>query len=83
MPSAAASGRSGRWASTAPNAAIWRTRFGPECLACHALRLPAIRKAVAKADAGGPFVSDADATRYLDALARGANPKPPKTFRTR
>ena len=42
-----------------------------------------IRKALEKADAGGPFVSDAEAARDLDALARGENPKPPKTFRTR
>jgi predicted transcriptional regulator len=42
-----------------------------------------IRKAVEKADAGGPFVRDEDATRYLDALAAGHNPKPPKAFRTR
>jgi hypothetical protein len=43
MPGAAASGRSGRGASTAPNAAIWKTRFGLECLARHAAvleRLP-------------------------------------------
>jgi RHH-type transcriptional regulator, rel operon repressor / antitoxin RelB len=41
------------------------------------------RKAVEKADAGGPFVRDDDATRYLDALARGENLKPPKAFRAR
>jgi predicted transcriptional regulator len=41
------------------------------------------RKAVEKADAGGPFVRDDDATRYLDGLARGQNPKPPKTFTAR
>jgi hypothetical protein len=40
-------------------------------------------KAVEKADAGGPFVKSEDATRYLDALARGDNPKPPRTFRAR
>lgn len=39
------------------------------------------RKAVEKADTGGPFVRDADATRYLDALARGEKPKPPKASR--
>ena len=38
---------------------------------------------VEKADAGGPFVSNGDATRYLDALSRGENPDPPKTFRMR
>jgi RHH-type rel operon transcriptional repressor/antitoxin RelB len=54
-----------------------------EYVDANAWQIEEIRKAVAKADAGGPFVSDADATRYLDALARGANPKPPKTFRTR
>ena len=37
----------------------------------HASPVQAIREAVAKADAGGPFVSDEDATRYLDAPARG------------
>ena len=41
-----------------------------------------IGKAVRKADAG-PFVSNEDATRYLDELARGEAPKPPRTFRTR
>jgi hypothetical protein len=38
---------------------------------------------VEKADAGGPFVSDEDAARYLDALARGEKPKLPRTFRAR
>jgi hypothetical protein len=28
-------------------------------------------------------VSDEDATRYLDALARGENPKPPKAVKAR
>jgi RHH-type transcriptional regulator, rel operon repressor / antitoxin RelB len=42
-----------------------------------------IGKAVEKADAGGPFVRDEDARRYLDALARGESPKRPKTFRAR
>ena len=46
-------------------------------------QLEAIRKAVEKADAGGPFVSDQDATRYLDALAAGKDPQPPMTFRAR
>lgn len=54
-----------------------------EYVDANAWQVEEIRKAVEKADAGGPFVSHADATRYLDALARGDNPKPPKTFRTR
>ena len=49
----------------------------------NAWQIEEIGKAVRKADAGGPFVSDEDATRYLDALARGENPKPPRTFRAR
>lgn len=47
----------------------------------NAWQVEEIRKAVQKADAGGPFVSEEDAARYLDALARGENPKPPRTFR--
>jgi predicted transcriptional regulator len=54
-----------------------------EYVDANAWQIAEIRKAVRKADAGGPFVSDEDATRYLDALARGENPKPPKTFRSR
>ena len=46
-------------------------------------QLEAIRRAVEKADAGGPFVRDQDATRYLDALAAGEDPEPPRTFRAR
>jgi RHH-type transcriptional regulator, rel operon repressor / antitoxin RelB len=49
----------------------------------NAWQIEAIRKAICKADAGGPFVSDEDATRYLDAPARGENPEPPRTFRAR
>ncbi len=49
----------------------------------NAWQVEAIGKAVDKADGGGPFVTDEEATRYLDALARGQNPKPPKTFKTR
>jgi RHH-type rel operon transcriptional repressor/antitoxin RelB len=49
----------------------------------NAWQVEEIRKAVQKADAGGPFVSEEDATRYLDALARGEDPKPPRTFRAR
>jgi predicted transcriptional regulator len=54
-----------------------------EYVDANAWQIAEIRKAVRKADAGGPFVSDEDATRYLDALGRGENPKPPKTFRSR
>ena len=54
-----------------------------EYVDANAWQIEEIRKAVQKADAGGPFVSDEDATRYLDALARGENPKPPRTFRAR
>jgi RHH-type rel operon transcriptional repressor/antitoxin RelB len=49
----------------------------------NAWQVEEIGKAVEKADAGGPFVRDDDATRYLDALARGEDPKPPRTFRAR
>ena len=54
-----------------------------EYVDANAWQVEAIRKAVEKADAGGPFVSDEDVTRYLEALARGEHPDPPKTFRTR
>jgi RHH-type transcriptional regulator, rel operon repressor / antitoxin RelB len=54
-----------------------------EYVDANAWQIEEIRKAVQKADAGGPFVSDDDATRYLDALAGGENPKPPRTFRAR
>ena len=36
----------------------------------NAWQVEQIGKAAAKADPGGPFVRDEDATRYLDALAR-------------
>jgi RHH-type transcriptional regulator, rel operon repressor / antitoxin RelB len=49
----------------------------------NAWQVEQIRKAVEKADAGGPFVTDEDAGRYLEALARGEKPEPPKTFRAR
>jgi predicted transcriptional regulator len=49
----------------------------------NAWQVEEIGKAVDKADGGGPFVTGEEATRYLDALAGGRNPKPPKTFRTR
>jgi predicted transcriptional regulator len=54
-----------------------------EYVDANAWQIEEIRKAVQKADAGGPFVSDEDATRYLDALARGENPKAPRTFKAR
>jgi RHH-type transcriptional regulator, rel operon repressor / antitoxin RelB len=54
-----------------------------EYVDAQAWQVEAIREAVEKADAGGPFISDEDVGRYLDALARGENPAPPKTFRTR
>ena len=49
----------------------------------NAWQVEEIRKAVEKADTGGPFVSDEEATRYLGALARGEDPAPPRAFRTR
>jgi RHH-type rel operon transcriptional repressor/antitoxin RelB len=49
----------------------------------NAWQVEEIRNAIEKADAGGPFVSEEDATRYLDALAQGETPKPPRTFRAR
>ena len=54
-----------------------------EYLGVNAWQIEEIGKAVEKADAGGPFVTDEDATCYLDALARGENPEPPKTFKAR
>jgi predicted transcriptional regulator len=52
-------------------------------VALNAWQVEEIRKAVGKADAGGLFVTDEEAGRYLDALARGEDPAPPRTFRTR
>jgi predicted transcriptional regulator len=52
-----------------------------EYVDANAWQVEEIRKAAEKADAGGPFVRDDDAARYLDALVRGENPKAPKTFR--
>ena len=49
----------------------------------NAWQVEEIGRAVEKADTGGPFVRDEDATRYLDALAQGENPKRPRTFRAR
>ena len=49
----------------------------------NAWQVEEIRKAVEKADAGGPFVRHEDVTAYFEALARGEDPAPPPTFRTR
>jgi RHH-type transcriptional regulator, rel operon repressor / antitoxin RelB len=49
----------------------------------NAWQVEEIAKAVEKADAGGPFVRDEDASRYLDSLAEGETPAQPKTFRAR
>ena len=54
-----------------------------EYLAANAWQIEETGKAVAKADAGGPFVRHEDAARYLEALARGEDPVPAPTFRTR
>jgi RHH-type transcriptional regulator, rel operon repressor / antitoxin RelB len=54
-----------------------------EYVEANAWQVEEIRKAVEKANAGGPFVSEQDAARYLDALSRGEDPNPPKTFRVR
>jgi predicted transcriptional regulator len=54
-----------------------------EYVDANAWQVEEIRKAVEKADAGGPFVSDEDAARYLDALSRGEDPEPPKSLRAR
>jgi predicted transcriptional regulator len=40
-------------------------------------QVEAIREAVEKADAGGPFVSHDDMVAYMRALARGERPEPP------
>ena len=54
-----------------------------EYVATNAWQVEETRKAALKADAGGPFVRHEDAVSYLDALARGENPAPPPTHRTR
>lgn len=54
-----------------------------EYVGVNAWQIEEIGKAVEKADAGGPFVANDEAVRYLDALARGKNPRPPRSFRTR
>jgi RHH-type transcriptional regulator, rel operon repressor / antitoxin RelB len=52
-----------------------------EYVDANAWQIEEIGKAVRKADAGGPFVRNEEARNYLDSLARGENPKPPRTFR--
>jgi predicted transcriptional regulator len=42
-----------------------------------------IRKAVERADAGGPFVAHDDVEKYAETLARGEKPRRPKTFTRR
>lgn len=46
----------------------------------NAWQVEEIRKAVQKADAGGPFVAHEDMVAYMEALARGEKPEPPKSF---
>lgn len=46
----------------------------------NAWQIEEIGKAVHKADAGGPFVAHEDMVAYMEALARGEKPKPPKSF---
>lgn len=46
-------------------------------------QVEAIREAVEKADAGGPFIHHEDAVAYFEALGRGDEPSPPPSFRTR
>jgi predicted transcriptional regulator len=53
-----------------------------EYLANNAWQVEEIRKAVEKADAGGPFVGHREAMEHLEAVARGENPSAPPTFRT-
>ena len=48
-----------------------------EYVDANAWQVEEIRKAVEKADAGGPFVRDDAAAHFLEALARGENPKQP------
>ncbi len=54
-----------------------------EYVSANAWQVEETRRAVAKAEAGGPFVRHEDAVSYLEALARGEEPPPPPTFRTR
>jgi RHH-type transcriptional regulator, rel operon repressor / antitoxin RelB len=48
-----------------------------EYVDAQAWQVEAIREAVEKADAGGPFVSHDDMVAYMRALARGERPEPP------
>jgi predicted transcriptional regulator len=50
-----------------------------EYLDANAWQVEEIKKAVEKADAGGPFVGHRQAMEHLEALARGENPKAPPT----
>lgn len=43
-------------------------------------QVEAIARSVAKADAGGPFVSHTDMKVYLQGLASGERPPRPRTF---
>ncbi len=54
-----------------------------EYIDLNAWQVEAIGRAVAKADAGGPFVEDEAATAYLDALRQGKNPAPPRARKIR
>jgi predicted transcriptional regulator len=49
----------------------------------NAWQVKEIGQAVEKADQGGPFYAHEDVMTYLDARARGENPKRPKPIRTR
>lgn len=45
----------------------------------NAWQVEGIAQAIEKADRGGPFVTQGDAERYLEGLARGEKPERPKT----
>jgi predicted transcriptional regulator len=45
-----------------------------------AWQVDAIREAVERADAGGPFYGNDDMMAYLEARARGEKPERPKSF---
>lgn len=47
----------------------------------NAWQIEGIRKALRKADAGGPFIAHDDVEHYMERLARGEKPKRPKTFK--
>ena len=69
--------------TTQRSAAVLAAEAISEYLAANAWQFEETGKALAKADAGGPFVRHEDAARYLEALARGEEPEPPPGFRTR